>query len=119
MACLSLTKASILLFYLTVFPKRSFRAAARLLIAGNAAYAVVFGCLMLFQCRPVSGAWRAWDDADGAQCISINMIGWSGATANIALDLATLALPMPELVALSMSRRKKVQIIGMFALGFL
>ncbi|KAK7742222.1 hypothetical protein SLS62_010773 [Diatrype stigma] len=119
--CLGLTKVSILLFYLTVFPKRSFRAAAHLLVAGNAAYVAVFGCLMLFQCRPVAGAWRAWDGdpAHAARCIDLNVLGWSGAAANIVLDLATIALPMPELFALSMSRRKKVQIVGMFALGFL
>lgn len=122
--CLGLTKVSILLFYLTVFPKRSFRLVAHLLIAGNAVYVVVFGCLLLFQCRPVSGAWRAWDtdtafDGGDARCLDLNVIGWSGAVANIVLDVATIALPMPELFALSMSRRKKVQIVGMFALGFL
>lgn len=104
-----------------MFPKRSFRAAAHLLVAGNAAYVAVFGCLLLFQCRPVAGAWRAWDGtaANTARCIDLNVIGWSGAAANIVLDVATIALPMPELFALSMSRRKKIQIVGMFALGFL
>ncbi|RYP63124.1 hypothetical protein DL771_009418 [Monosporascus sp. 5C6A] len=116
---LGLTKISILLFYLTVFPKRSFRLWAHALIVANAMYAIVFGCLLAFQCRPVAGAWLAWDGEYEAQCISLNVIGWSGAAANIALDVATLALPMPELFRLSMSRRKKVQIIGMFALGFI
>ncbi|RYP02425.1 hypothetical protein DL764_005804 [Monosporascus ibericus] len=116
---LSLTKISILLFYLTVFPKPSFRLWAHALIVANVAYAIVFGCLLAFQCRPIAGAWLAWDEEYEATCISLNVIGWSGAAANIALDVATLALPMPELFALSMSRQKKVQIIGMFALGFI
>ncbi|RYP49976.1 hypothetical protein DL768_004411 [Monosporascus sp. mg162] len=116
---LSLTKISILLFYLTVFPKPSFRLWAHALIVANVMYAIVFGCLLAFQCRPVAGAWLAWDGEYEARCISLNVIGWSGAAANIALDVATLALPMPELFALSMSRRKKVAIIGMFALGFI
>ncbi|RYP16733.1 hypothetical protein DL765_004969 [Monosporascus sp. GIB2] len=116
---LGLTKVSILLFYLTVFPKRSFRLWAHALIVANVMYAVVFSCLLAFQCRPIAGAWLAWDREFEAECISLNVIGWSGAAANIALDVATLALPMPQLFALSMSRRKKVQIIGMFALGFI
>ena len=80
----------------------------------------------------MAAAWNGWDHGGGSssdgggssepggpRCLSLNVIGWSGAAANIVLDVATLALPMPELFALSMSRRKKVQIIGMFALGCL
>ena len=117
--CLSLTKISILLFYLTVFPKRSFRLAVKIIIAANVLYTIIACCFMLFQCRPIEGAWRAWDGEFEARCVNLNVMVWAGATGNIVLDVATLLLPMPELFVLSMSRRKKAYIITMFALGCL
>lgn len=38
---------------------------------------------------------------------------------NLVLDLAVLILPLPELARLSMSLRKKLQILAMFCVGFL
>lgn len=38
---------------------------------------------------------------------------------NIVLDVATLCLPLWELYKLSLSRKKKIQIMLMFSVGFL
>lgn len=38
---------------------------------------------------------------------------------NLAIDLATLILPLTELYKLSMTMRKKLQILSMFCVGFL
>lgn len=115
---LSLTKISILFFYLKVFPGRAFRWCVYVLIAANILYAVVFDLLLAFQCNPIPGAWRSWDGTYPAKCISINILGWTAAAINILLDLAVIALPLPELFRLSMSIKKKVQIVLMFAVGF-
>lgn len=115
---LSLTKVSILFFYLKVFPGRTFRYIVYTLIACNICYAVVFDFLLAFQCHPISGAWLSWDGQFDAKCISINLLGWSAAAINIVLDLAVIILPLPELFRLSMSLKKKIQIVMMFAVGF-
>ncbi|KAB5522976.1 CFEM domain-containing protein [Coniochaeta sp. 2T2.1] len=115
---LSLTKVSILFFYLKVFPGKRFRYVVYTLIAANICYAVVFDLLLAFQCHPIAGAWLSWDGTFHAKCISINILGWTAAAINIVLDLAVIILPLPELFRLSMSLRKKVQIIMMFAVGF-
>ncbi|OIW22621.1 hypothetical protein CONLIGDRAFT_606681 [Coniochaeta ligniaria NRRL 30616] len=115
---LSLTKVSILFFYLKVFPGRGFRYCVYTLIALNVCYAIVFDLLLAFQCNPIPGAWRSWDGTFEAKCISINLLGWSAAAINIVLDLAVITLPLPELFRLSMSLKKKIQIIMMFAVGF-
>ncbi|KAI0137049.1 CFEM domain-containing protein [Xylariales sp. AK1849] len=117
-AALAFTKVSILLFYLKVFPKRSFRICAYVLIALNICYAVGYVLVLIFQCSPIDGAWLSWDGEYSSQCISINVLGWSAAAINIALDLATIILPLPELFQLSMSWKRKVQILLMFAVGF-
>lgn len=116
---LALTKVSILFFYLKVFPKRSFRICTWVLISLNLVYAITFDLLLIFQCQPLEGAWKQWDGEFETQCISINVLGWSAAAINIALDVAVIVLPLPELFGLSLSLRKRLQIIAMFAVGFL
>jgi hypothetical protein len=115
---LSLTKISILFFYLKVFPGKGFRYCVYVFIAANIIYGVVFVFMLIFQCNPIPGAWLAWDGEYPSKCISINLLGWTAAAINIVLDLAVIILPLPELFRLSMSLRKKVQIIMMFAVGF-
>ncbi|KAI1098890.1 hypothetical protein F4804DRAFT_323539 [Jackrogersella minutella] len=115
---LALTKVSVLFFYLKVFPKRSFRLCAWALISINLVYAITYDFLLIFQCNPISGAWRFWDGEFEAKCISINVLGWSAAAINIALDLAVIILPLPALFGLSLSLRKRLQIMAMFAVGF-
>lgn len=115
---LALTKVSILFFYLKVFPKRSFRICVYILIGLNICYALGYDLVLVFQCSPINGAWLSWDGEYDAKCVSINILGWSAAAINIALDLATILLPLPELFQLSMSWKKKVQILLMFMVGF-
>ncbi|KAH9886786.1 hypothetical protein F4778DRAFT_773890 [Xylariomycetidae sp. FL2044] len=115
---LALTKVSILFFYLKVFPKKAFRICTWTLIGANVAYALVWDFMLIFQCSPLDGAWRSWDGEYEATCISINVIGWSAAAVNIFLDLAVIVLPLPELFRLSMSMKKKFQIMLMFTVGF-
>ncbi|KAK6842793.1 hypothetical protein PG990_005268 [Apiospora arundinis] len=115
---LALTKVSILCFYLKVFPARSFRNVAYVLIGLNLVYALTYDFLLAFQCQPIEGAWLFWDREYKAKCISINILGWSAAGVNIVLDLATIILPLPQLFQLSMSMKKKAQIVLMFAVGF-
>ncbi|KAI2464576.1 hypothetical protein F4781DRAFT_425462 [Annulohypoxylon bovei var. microspora] len=115
---LAMTKISILFFYLKVFPKRSFRICAWSLICINLLYALTYDFLLIFQCNPISGAWQSWDGEFESKCISINILGWSAAALNIALDLAVIILPLPALFGLSLSLRKRLQIMAMFAVGF-
>ncbi|KAI0025390.1 hypothetical protein F4780DRAFT_791020 [Xylariomycetidae sp. FL0641] len=116
-SALALTKVSILFFYLKVFPKKAFRIMTWILIGANLTYMVVFDLLLIFQCKPLYGAWTFWDGTFEGECISINVLGWTAAAFNIVLDLSVIMLPMPELFQLSMSLRKRLQIVAMFAVG--
>jgi hypothetical protein len=116
---LGLTKVSILCFYLKVFPRKELRLWIYALIVLNVLYIVAYDLLAVFQCRPIPGFWLSWDGEFESQCLSLNILGWTSAGINIFLDLATIILPLPELVHLSMSLWKKLQIIMMFAVGFL
>lgn len=119
LGALPVTKISILLFYLKIFPRREIRIATYVMIGLNVAYFIVFELISIFQCRPIDGAWRAWDGEYQAKCNNINIQGWAAAVFNILLDLGTMILPLGELYKLSMSMKKKIQIMLMFSVGFL
>jgi hypothetical protein len=116
---LGLIKISILLFYLRIFPQKPFRKWVYVLIGLNVCYCIAFSLTMAFQCTPVSGAWLAWSGEFQAQCVNINYIGWSGAAVGIVFDVATIFLPIPQLVGLNMSLKKKLQVSLMFVVGLL
>ncbi|KAG6359894.1 hypothetical protein INS49_010947 [Diaporthe citri] len=118
LAVLPVTKISILLFYLKIFPKREVKIAIWVLVGFNIAYLIVFEVISIFQCRPIAGAWLAWDKTFEATCNDINMQGWMAAALNLVLDLSVIILPLPELAGLSLSLRKKIQILSMFCVGF-
>lgn len=119
LAALPMTKISILLFYLRIFPRRFFRNIAWVLIAINIAYLIAFNIISVYQCSPLEGAWRAWDGSVKAHCRDINAQSWSAAILNIVLDLAMIILPLPELSKIRLSVAKKFQVLLMFSLGFL
>ncbi|KAK1585038.1 CFEM domain-containing protein [Colletotrichum navitas] len=118
LGALAVTKISILLFYLKIFSKKEIRLGCWVLIGLNIAYLIVFELTCIFQCSPVEGAWKGWDKEFPAKCNNINIQGWAAAVVNIALDLATLLLPLRELYSLSLSLKKKLMVMMMFCVGF-
>ncbi|ORX93766.1 hypothetical protein BCR34DRAFT_608475 [Clohesyomyces aquaticus] len=97
LSSIALTKISILLFYLRIFPERRF--------------------LTALQCLPVHLAWERWDGEHTGKCINLNAEGWTSAAFNIIFDLVVICLPMREMSKLAMSRRKKAGIMLMFLGG--
>jgi len=56
----------------------------------------------------------------GRNCsVNINALLWAVAAVNIALDIAVVILPLPQLLKLALSRQKKVQVLAMFSVGLL
>lgn len=110
-------KISILLFYLRIFPDKRFKRWVFGIIGLNVAFCIAFVLPLVFQCDPVPGAWLRWDGTFTGTCLNLNAIGWSGAAANVALDIAVLLLPVPNLLKLNVNWRKKVAIMSMFLVG--
>ncbi|RAR00918.1 integral membrane protein [Stemphylium lycopersici] len=118
-AAVAFTKISFLCFCLRIFPRQGFRRLAYFLLATSLAYGIAFTVTCLFNCTPISYIWTNWDGEHSGTCINFHIFAWAHAAINIILDVTILAIPIPELLRLSMSMRKKLYIIAMFSVGTL
>ncbi|KAL9527886.1 SAT4 family membrane protein [Sphaerulina musiva] len=119
LTALPAVKISLLLTYLRIFQSRNFRRVVYLVIALNVCYAISFVLVSVFQCLPVSCAWNKWSGEYPCKCNNINAQGWASAGANVGLDVLTLSLPLPQLWAMQLNKRKKFWLMLMFCVGFL
>lgn len=113
----ALTKISFLYFCLRIFPRQQMRRAILILIGIVAAQGIAFTLTCIFNCLPVSFIWENWDGQHTGKCINFHVFAWAHAGINIVLDVITIAIPIPELLRLSLSTKKKIYIIMMFCVG--
>jgi hypothetical protein len=119
-------KISILLFYKRLsdpFPL-SFRVATWIGIIYNVGYALGFGLALALICHPIDAYWNAfspeWVIAGhkyqcGREEISLPMSG----ALSVVGDFYSTVLPLVLVWHLKLSRRKKLALYVLFALGFL
>ncbi|KAF5013254.1 hypothetical protein FDECE_729 [Fusarium decemcellulare] len=115
-----LVQMSLLAFYLRVFPDASLfiRRASWMLMGIVACFGIANTCAIIFQCTPIPFFWSGWAGESTGKCIDINLFSWIRAAVEIAIDVAILSLPLPSVLKLQMSWKKKFQVLLMFALGF-
>ncbi|KAL8336992.1 hypothetical protein RB601_008473 [Gaeumannomyces tritici] len=113
----SMTKMSLLFFYLRIFPARGIRRMIWGTVAFNAVYGLVFIFVGVFQCAPVEFFWQRWDAEHTGTCLDINAIPWANGAISIALDFWMLALPLSQLRHLKLHWKKKVGVGMMFGVG--
>ena len=77
---------------------------------------IVFTLIVLFQCNPIE---KAWDFVVPGKCS--NGIGYFKAetTFSLATNVVILLLPMPMIWNLHMVLRRRLLLIGMFAVGLM
>ncbi|KAK1832996.1 hypothetical protein QBC39DRAFT_347355 [Podospora conica] len=117
-----LIRASIILFYLRVFPPGPDRKIGRILMwtfYANFVYNLSFFMAVLFQCAPIHHFWDHWEGLGNGHCGNVNILTWVAAITGIVFDLWLLALPFPQLMALNLHWKKKLMGILMFGMGAL
>jgi len=119
LASVALTKISILLFYLRIFPQKSLRKMIYSTIGLCIAYMIAFVIVTALQCMPVRIAWEHWDGEHQGKCINLKADAWCSAAANIILDLIVILLPIWVLKDLKMDRWRKLGVMLMFLGGLL
>ena len=63
--------------------------------------------------------WEGWDGEHNGKCLDINKFMIAATGTNIFIDSIIIVLPVPQLLKLSLSWRKKVGLLAMFTVGIL
>ena|ERR1700743_132082 len=115
----AVTKLSILAFYLRIFTERKFKRSTYILMGFVTTFLVAILPATIFQCTPISYMWTSWTGETKGHCINVSTLTWFASSINIIQDIAVIVLPIPHLLHLSLSRKKKLQIVSMFCVGLL
>jgi hypothetical protein len=107
-----------LFFFLRIFPAEKTRQYIWACICVSVLYTIGFAFTMTFACRPISAVWTSWDGTVTPDyCINQNTFYLVAAAFNIGLDIAIVLIPIPDLMKLKLSSRKKVFLSAIFGVG--
>lgn len=113
-------RLSILLFFHRRFSRDSLaRRLIRWTFGAIVASCIAFNLAIMFGCTPISYFWTSWDGEHEGHCISTSGILWSAAFVNIIIDVWVMLIPVPSIMKLKFSLRKKMLAGIMFAFGVL
>ena len=112
-----LIKIALVCFFLRIFPQRRFLIACYCLIAGTAISALIWMALLIFQCAPISAGWDI--NVAAPKCYNIQVFAYVGAAIAMVQDVAVLVFPIPILLKLRVTMRKKLGVLALFSLGIL
>lgn len=118
-ACAS-TKVSILCFYIRIFTPldRYSRYAIAFGFFLTISYPIVVWVTMGNCCRPISFYWNQFIGAKGT-CIDVNTFFLALGIVNMLNDFIVLLIPIPRILKLQMTNRKKLAISAIMAVGIL
>ncbi len=113
-------RASILLFYIRIFPPKQDKLFGRLLVGTmvfNLVYNFAFFLAIILQCQPLPYFWMQWEALHDGRCGNYNILAWVAAATGIVFDVWMLALPLSQLLGLSLPWKKKMMGGLMFFFG--
>lgn len=95
------------------------RRAVYVLMVICVAQAIAFEVAVIMQCKSISYMWETFSKPGQGRCINQNGMIYGVAGVHIVLDLVIIALPVPYVLRLQISVRKKIQVLSMFCVGLL
>ena len=115
---ITLIKCSILCLYLRIFGiNRKFKMMCYGMIAFVVTWGVAVFFVTIFQCKPVRAAWDK--NISGEQCFNLEHFVIGTNVPNIVADAAVIALPVPLVWKLQLSRMRRVGLVTVFLLAAL
>ena len=103
-------------FYYRLSPSRLYQYSVYFTGFVCSASLIAIWCSVLFACKPIAAAWDA-RLVSSATCIHKPPVYITQAAFGCVTDLMLLVLPVPTLVGLQMSTRKKVGLVCLFGIG--
>lgn len=113
----ALTKTSIVVLYLRIFPSKHFRYMCWGMLAFIVCFAIVFLVTLLTYCVPFEYVWQMWDNRHVGKCINMTAQTYVCAALNIIMDVTIFLMPIPKLMKLETDWKTKVGVILTFLLG--
>ncbi|KAI9926339.1 hypothetical protein ASPWEDRAFT_698138 [Aspergillus wentii DTO 134E9] len=114
-AATGFTKVSVLIFYLRIFPSRSFHISVWTIVFIAVAYNVASVLANVFSCTPIA---KAWDlTIEHGICMNRPVFYFANAGLGIFTDFATVLVPIPWLRRLQMPLRQKIAVGCILAMG--
>ncbi|KAH9204023.1 hypothetical protein DL95DRAFT_499094 [Leptodontidium sp. 2 PMI_412] len=110
----AITKVSLLLMYVRIFPVRSMRISCWILGSLSVSWAVAIVLVCIFQCNPIA---KTWDPTIPGYCINLKASFIGNAIPNILTDVAILTLPINQVWHLHTNLIQKLQLSVVFLLG--
>ncbi len=114
----SFTKLSILLFYRRLFERGSrwFHISLAFAAFFTVGYLLTIWSVAAALCQPTEFFWTMFLGAKG-KCLNINASFLSLTVLNLVADLLVLVVPIPEILALKMTPKKKIGVCAVMLLG--
>ena len=109
-------KASLLLLYLRISPRVIFRRIVKSLLVLFTLDAIVFSGMAMFQCSPVD---RAWLWTKPGRCNNRELLYKAQGLWSLFQNLVIIFLPVPTVLKLQMSRRRRALLLLVFAVGLM
>jgi hypothetical protein len=102
--CSGFTKLCFLFFFLRIFPAENTHKIVYAFAVISMLYTFGFRLVIIFACKPISAVWTSWKaESKVDYCINQNRFYLVAAGSNIAIDIAIVLIPLPELLRLNLS----------------
>ncbi|KAI8961538.1 hypothetical protein F5Y11DRAFT_325635 [Daldinia sp. FL1419] len=108
-------KFSILSFYGAIFSSKRFQVYLWIVAAFVAAWFISSVVVSIVQCTPIEFAWDT--SIPGGFCINYGLLVLIAGVINVITDFVILALPVPMILRLQVSKQKRTQLVFTFATG--
>lgn len=116
-AATGFTKVSVLVFYLRIFPSKTFHIAVWTIVFIAIGYNIASVLANVFACTPIA---KSWDlTIMGGECMHRDVFYFANAALGIFTDFATVLVPIPWLRKLQMPLRQKMAVGAILAMGCL
>ncbi|CAF3544920.1 unnamed protein product [Fusarium graminearum] len=117
---LGLVKASVLVFYLRIFPDHKFRIAVWVTQFVNLSSAGIYVILIILQKTPISLNWTGlYKPNHHGDVLNDKLLYLTHGIISMALDIWMVILPFTQVYHLGIKLRKKIGVLAMFSCGIL
>lgn len=120
-ASIGLTKVSILMTYLRIFPSKLNKRFCYLMLAYTIAFSIACFSLVLFQCTPVRVYWETYKFLATVKqrCKNVKAIYFFYSAQNTLSDFLIFLWPVKDIASVKISRRQRITLISMFSCGLM